>query len=210
MQKSTITFEGVDYIVRTIDITSLPTFEGESYRSVDVADKALSNELKRRMELGDKYAVRLDEKIFFYPDSEFIRRDPTDEELLDYLREHLCSMTRFKPVSQPEAIDLYAVETNDLGQKHIQLLGYTYEGDNWKTIDVRGVCLPLSEFVEGMEQHEDYVQSLLEQSREYERDVTAEQCVVAINHFFDGEPADYRLRFEDVTMETPVGNYVNS
>ena len=209
MQKSTITLDGVDYIVRTIDITSLPTFGSEGYRNVDVADVALWNELELRMEQGDKYAMGLDETIFFYPDSEFIRRDPTDEELLDYLREHLCGMTKYKPVSQPEAIDLYAVEMDDLGQKHIQLLGYTYKGDGWKTIDVRGVCLPLSEFVEGMEQSEDYVQSLLEQSREYERDVTAEQCVVAINHFFDGEPADYRLRFEDVTIDTPVGNYIN-
>ena len=209
MQKSTITLDGVDYIVRTIDITSLPTFEGETYRSVDVADVALWDVLERRMEQGDKYATRLDEKIFFYPDSAFIRRDPTDEELLDYMRESLFDMTRFKPVRQPEALDFYAVETDDQGQKHIQLLGYTYEGDNWKTIDVRGVCLPLSEFVEGMEQSEDYVQSLLEQSREYERDVTDERCVAAINHFFDGEPADYRLRFEDVTIDTPVGNYIN-
>lgn len=137
MQKSTITLDGVDYIVRTIDITSLPTFEGESYRSVDVADVALWHELERRMEHGDKYTTRMDETIFFYPDSEFIKADPTDEELLDYLREHICDMTRFKPVSQPEEIDLYAVEMDDLGQKHIQLLGYTYKGDGWKTIDVR-------------------------------------------------------------------------
>jgi len=210
MQKSTITLNGVDYIVRTIDITSLPTFDGESYRSVDVADVALWDVLERRMELGDKYATRLDEEIFFYSDSEFIRRDPTDEELLDYLREHLCDMTRFKPVRQPEAIDFYAVELDDMGQKQISLLGYTYKGDNWKTIDVRGVCLPLSEFVDGMQGHEDYVNSLYEASKEYEHDVTAEQCVVAINHFFDGEPADYRLQFEDVTIDTPVGNYVNS
>lgn len=200
--------DGVDYIVRTIGITILPTFEGESYRSVDVADVALWDVLERRMEQGDKYAERLDEKIFFYPDSEFIRREPTDEELLDYLREHLCDMTRFKPVSQPEEIDLYAVEIDDLGQKHIQLLGYTYKGDNWKTIDVRGVCLPLSEFVEGIKE-EDYVISLYGDSCEYERDVTDEECVTAINHFFAGKPADYRLRFEDVTIDTPVGNYIN-
>jgi len=94
MQKSTITLDGVDYIVRTIDITSLPTFGSEGYRNVDVADVALWNELERRMEQGDKYAMGLDETVFFYPDSEFIRRDPTDEELLDYLREHLCGMTK--------------------------------------------------------------------------------------------------------------------
>lgn len=210
MQKSTITLQGVDYIVRTLDITSLPTFEGESYRSVQVADVALWNELEHLIEMGDKYAVRLDEEIFFYPDSEFIKADPTDEELMDYLRENLCYMTKYKPVRVPEAIDFYAVELDDLGQKHIQLLGYTYKGDNWKKIDVRGVCLPLSEFVEGMEKSEDYVNELYQESRQYEREVSDDRCVAAINHFFDGEPADYRLQFCDVTIDTPVGNYVNS
>lgn len=209
MQKNFITIGNVDYVVRTLDITSLPTFEGETYRSVDVADVALWNELEHRMELGDKYATRLDEEIFFYADSEFIKNDPTDEKLLDYLRENLLQMRKFNPVSKPKALDCYAIELDDLGQKQISLLGYTYKGDQWKTIDVRGVCLPLSEFVEGMEESEDYVQSLLECSKEYEHDVTAEECCVAINRFYDGKPADYYLNFTDVTIDTPVGNYVN-
>ena len=119
-------------------------------------------------------------------------------------------MRKFKEVSVPKEFDFYAIEADELGQKQISLLGYTYKGDNWKTIDVRGVCLPLSEFVEGMKGHEDYVQSLLEWSKEYEHDVTDEECVKAINHFFDGYPARYRLKFEDVTIDTPFGNYVNS
>lgn len=209
MDKSTITLQGVDYIVRTIDITSLPTFDGDAYKSVDVADVALWHELERMMEQGDKYATRLDETIFFYPDSEFIKADPTDDELLDYMMEHLCQMTRFKPVRKPESFDFYSIELDDRGRKQISLLGYTYHGDNWKTIDARGVCLPLSEFIDGMEEHEDYVNLLYEGCREYERDVTDEECVADINRFFDGKPADYRLKFEDVIMETPVGNYVN-
>lgn len=210
MQKSTISLDGVDYIVRTIDITSLPTFEDEGYKSVPVADVALWDKLEQLMELGDKYAVRLDETIFYYCDSKFIRRDPTDEELLDYLRELLCGMAKYKPVRQPEAMDLFAIEGRDGEEKRIQLLGYTYKGDQWKVIHVRGVCIPLSEFVEGMQTSEDYVNELYQCSREYERDVTDEECVTAINHFFDGEAADYRLRFEAVTIDTPVGNYVNS
>ena len=31
----------------------------------------------------------------------------------------------------------------------------------------------------------------------------------AINHCFDGKPADYLLRFEDVTIDTPCGNYAH-
>lgn len=119
-------------------------------------------------------------------------------------------MRKFGTINTPEALDLYSIEADELGQKQISLLGYTYKGDNWKTIDVRGVCLPLSEFVDGMKGHEDYVQSLYEWSKEYEHDVTDEECVNAINHFFDGKPADCRLQFEDVTIDTPFGNYVNS
>ena len=210
MQKSTITLDGVDYIVRTIDITSLPTFDGETYRSVDVADVALWDVLERRMEQGDKYAMRLDEKIFFYPDSEFIKADPTDEELLDYLRERLCQMTKYIPVRKPEEFDMYAIGGREGEEKRILLLGYTYKGDNWKVIDVRGVYMPLKEFVEGMEKNEDFVNELYQDSRQYERDVTDEECVKAINHYFDGDAADYRLQFNDVTIDTPVGNYLNS
>ena len=119
-------------------------------------------------------------------------------------------MRKFDNVSVPKVFDFYAIEVDELGQKQISLLGYTYKGDNWKTIDVRGVCLPLSEFVEGMKGSEDYVNSLYEWSKEYERDVTDEECVADINHFFDGKPADYLLQFEDVTIDTPVGNYVDS
>jgi hypothetical protein len=60
-----------------------------------------------------------------------------------------------------------------------------------------------------MKESEDYVNELYTESREYEEDVTDEQCVNAINYFFDGEPADYYLHFEDVTIDTPVGNYID-
>ena len=107
MHKDFITgTNGVDYVVRTIDITSLPTFEGEAYKEVTVADYALWALIEPAYELCDKHAIRLDESIFYYADSEFIKNDPTDEELLDYLREHLCGMRRFKAVRQPVALDM--------------------------------------------------------------------------------------------------------
>lgn len=118
-------------------------------------------------------------------------------------------MKTFEKVTKPEALDFYVIECDDSGQKQISILGFTYEGDQWKNIDVSGICVPLSEFVEGMKEHEDYVQSLLEWSREYECNATDEECVEYINEFFDGSPADFRLKFEDVTMDTPVGRYVN-
>lgn len=118
-------------------------------------------------------------------------------------------MKEFVLATEPKAFDFYDIETDRQGGKYIQLLGYTYKGDNWKCITVRGISMPLSEFVKGMQGSEDYVNTLYQESRQYEQDVTDERCVAAINHWFDGEPADYHLQFADVTMDTPIGGYVN-
>lgn len=209
MDKSTITIGSVDFLVRTLDARSLPGYESEGYATVKVATSNLLDFISQAIIEGDDDATRIDEQIFFYPDAEFLEADPTDEQLLDYLRLHMCNMAKFVPVKQPEAIDLYSIELDEFGKKQISILGFTYKGDNWKTIDVRGVCLPLEEFVDGMLTNEDYVNVLYDGCREYERDVTDEECVTAINHFFDGKPADYRLRFSDVDIDTPVGNYIN-
>lgn len=208
MQKSTITLQGVDYIVRTLDVRSIPTWEDECYAEVQVADHALWDGVEKAIKAGDYNACKIDDLIFFYADSDFIRRDPSDEEMLDYLKTHLADMTKYAPVNKPEELDFYTIEEHD-GEKTIQLLGYTYKGDNWKKIDVRGIVMPLLEFVQGMCDSEDYVNELYQCGRQYEFDMAEKRCVDAINHYFDGDPADYRLRFSNVNMETPAGNYVN-
>lgn len=270
MKKETFNYWGTDYVFRILDIRSLPGYERECYANVKVSDIKLEDDIERAWREGDYNAWFLDEEIFFYADSEFINSDPTDEELLDYLRKNLCEeghaydansceiqegdrvlwrdpetgntaeyvvyekptedmvklwsdfgecealpkecvirMKKFNTAAAPEELDFYTIEEDESGNKMLQIIGYTYYGDNWKYIQARGICLTLSEFVEGMQGSEDYVQSLYEWSHEYERDVTDAECVSVINHLFDGKPADYRLKFEDVTLDTPVGNYVS-
>lgn len=119
-------------------------------------------------------------------------------------------MTKFEKAIKPAKYDFYTIVEDELGNKQLEICGYTYKGDNWKCIDVRGICVPLSEFVEGMKGSEDYVTELLMESKQYEQDMSNEECVWAINHCFDNNPADYVLRFEDVTIDTPVGNYINA
>ena len=268
MNKSTITIGGVDYAVRTLDIRTLPTFEGDAYAEVTVADHALWVCLEHAMQMGAKYAVRLDEDIFFYADSKFINSDPTDEQLLDYLRERLCGkaidingceihkgdyvvwrdpetgatseyevyeeptedmvklwssygecealpnectviMKKFHPIDVPEEFDFYEIYLNKQGEKEIHVLGYTYHGDDWKCADVCWFIEPLSEFVQHVSDDEHYVDSELSNYKQYEQDMTDEEAADAINRYFDGKPADYRLKFKDVTIDTPCGNYVN-
>ena len=211
MEKRTIELQGVDYAVRTLDVRAIPTFEGDAYQQMDVAGEGLWDAVERAIKAGDYDAAKIDDLIFFYVPDEMLARDASDEEIVDYMRENLCGMAKFAPVSVPEALDFYTIETDGAGEKRIRFLGFTYKGDNWKTIDIgRAESIPLSVFVDGMREHEDFVNSLYQEFREFERDVTDCECVATINTFFDGKPADYRLQFGNVTMETPNGKYVNS
>lgn len=87
MQKSFINYKGVDYIVRTMDVRSIPTFGSEDYKSVQVAEAALWDALE--WESNTDMAVNIDNSIFFYADTELMRRDPSDHELIDYLQKQL-------------------------------------------------------------------------------------------------------------------------
>jgi len=82
MQKSTITLDGVDYPVRTLDIRNIHTWEDDCYHNVTVADTSLNialSECQKRTE-----ADAIDEKIFFYFTPRQLARY-TDEELIEVL-----------------------------------------------------------------------------------------------------------------------------
>ena len=64
MKRWTITYKGVDYPVRTLDIRSIPKWEDECYANVNVADGALARAFGK--EPWDAEATAIDEKIFFY------------------------------------------------------------------------------------------------------------------------------------------------
>lgn len=89
MEKSTITLQGVDYVVRTVDVRSIPTFEDECYAEVDVAGDELWDAIERAIKAGDYDAAKLDDLIFYYVNDELLRLDATDEEIVDYMRENL-------------------------------------------------------------------------------------------------------------------------
>lgn len=86
MNKSTINYKGVDYLVRTIDVRSIPTFDGDFYADVDVAGEELWDAIDAAIEAGDYDAAKLDDTIFYYVDDELLHRDASDEEIVDYIR----------------------------------------------------------------------------------------------------------------------------
>ena len=86
MQKSSITFQGVEYPIRTLDVRAIPTFESDGYASVDVAGESLWEDVGTAIEAGDYDACKIDNLFFYYVPDELLRRDATDKEIVDYLK----------------------------------------------------------------------------------------------------------------------------
>ncbi len=84
MQKSTINYKGVDYLVRTLDIRSIPTWEDECYAEVQVADISLNMAFRE----GDKRADAIDGSIFFYLHKSQLEK-MSDKKLVELLAEYL-------------------------------------------------------------------------------------------------------------------------
>lgn len=119
---------------------------------------------------------------------------------------------RFSPVTEPKELEFYSIEDDRQGGKQVHLLGYTYGSDDngsgaWRGLEPCGILIPLEEFVEGVATEDDYTDRLICESKQYEGDYTDEGIMEYINRYFDGKPADYRLHYSDITVDTPCGNY---
>lgn len=84
MQKSTITYKGVEYPIRTLDIRSIPSWEAECYANARIGDIRMN----MAFEDGDKEADAIDESIVFYMHSRKLEKW-SDKKLLGFLKLHL-------------------------------------------------------------------------------------------------------------------------
>lgn len=112
-------------------------------------------------------------------------------------------------VTNAKELDFYSIYVNSRGEKEIHVYGYSYYGDNWIMADACFFILKLADFIEGVNDSEDYVNNMYSEVKQYEEDFSEEETVEHINSYFDGSPADYYLPFSEIIMETPCGNYVN-
>ena len=106
---------------------------------------------------------------------------------------------------KPKEIEFFSIEGNP---KTIHIEGYTYYGDNWAYADVCGFIVPLDEFVQNMKDDPDYVADLESECKQYQEEKTDKEVLDIINTYFGGLPADRILSFEEITNDTPCGNYV--
>lgn len=129
-------------------------------------------------------------------------------------------MEKFEKVTKPLELDFYSISEVD-GIKVIHIFGYSYKSDSmefvskqnpdgvyWANMECCWFIEPLEEFIQNLRADYNYVNDSYCEVKQYQSDNNDEQMVNIINHYFDGKPADFYLSFEEITMDTPCGNYV--
>lgn len=100
--------------------------------------------------------------------------------------------------------DFYSVEM--IGEdKVVHVHGYFYGMDDWyKSVEYCWFIVPLSKFIGNDFNYELFVENI----KQYIYDLDDGEIEKAINEYYNGNPAT-KLPYYRLTMDTPVGNYVD-
>lgn len=142
-----------------------------------------------------------------------------DDSYLDRLEEYERMMVakydlRLPQVTEPKEVEFFSIEDDGHGGKQIHVWGYTYtEGDDqgdgpWRNVEYTGFIEPLQEFIDHLNAEENYVDNHASLLTQYIGDYYDDGIVDIINHYFNGETANDVLRYSDITIDTPCGDYM--
>jgi hypothetical protein len=121
-------------------------------------------------------------------------------------------MEKFVKLTEPEEVDLFSIY-EESGVKCIRIYGYTWfdypdEGENgWRLQEYKWFVEELGEFIGHLKEDEDYVDHHAQGLTQYVSVMDETEMTDTINHYFNGKCADAYLGFEQITMDTPCGNY---
>lgn len=137
-------------------------------------------------------------------------------------------MKRLEKVTKPFEADFYTIFMGDglYGDRNVKMIhidGYTYKSDSkefvtednpngiyWANTQAVWLIEPLSEFIQNLRADYNYVDTLFEESKQYQTDMTEKEMVDGINRYFDGNPPQFILPYEEITEDTPCGTYVTN
>lgn len=122
-------------------------------------------------------------------------------------------MEKLNKLTKPEEFNFYDIYEDNNGVKNIHIFGYVYKGDeDWKNCEFSGFIEPLSEFIEHYKNYSgdcgNYVDEGFCEYAMYEGDHSAEEILDIINNYHGKNAEVFILDFEDITEDTPCGNYV--
>ena len=95
--------------------------------------------------------------------------------------------------------------------KEVELLGFNWEDEGkWHFVETRLQAIPIEEFIEGYRKEGfEYVQRLEETARQTQYDLTKKEALVDYTRkAFGGQPPVAHLPFSQITVNSPIGNYI--
>ena len=122
-------------------------------------------------------------------------------------------MEKFNKVTEPKELEFFSIEEDHNGNKQIHIMGYMYcsdtdEGEGyWRNVEFTFCIIPLDEFIKNIREDENYLDRIESEIKQYMGDCTDEEIVEMINHYYDGNPAEYDMHYDEITMDTPCGDY---
>lgn len=121
---------------------------------------------------------------------------------------------RLPEITEPKEVELYSIEPDGKGGKQIHIFAFTYASDNdtedyWRFTEGTFIIVPLQEFIDNLKADVDYVGRLWGETKQYEGDRTEQEIVNDINHYFNGKTANAELHYSEITMDTPIGDYIS-
>lgn len=116
-------------------------------------------------------------------------------------------MKKFEKLTKAAELDFFRIYMEN-GNKKIDIMLQTSYGDNWGLFVINRFIEPLEEFVSHVKENSDYVNEKIGECKQYVEECTESQIVGISNEWFCGDAPEYYLDYAEITMETPVGNYV--
>lgn len=86
MERSFIEYDGVKYPTIKIPLSKVSDIDSDEI--VTIADYELWAAIEGDYVDGDKYAVWIDDSVYFYCDSGFIASNPTESEVIEYMNKN--------------------------------------------------------------------------------------------------------------------------
>lgn len=113
-----------------------------------------------------------------------------------------------------KAADFYQIYKDDNNRKWIKIDGYFYdEGDDngkgtSRCVEYSGYDMPLIEFLE-FKYDENRINDMGSEHKQHIEDMTEDKAYQKMKEFYNGGEQINCLAYKELTIDTPVGNYVN-
>lgn len=130
--------------------------------------------------------------------------------LLDGLLQEFFKIRPFIRPKEPFETDFYSIEEHD-GKKYIHISGSLWKSDDeWRLNEYVWLMVPLKEFIENCAEkgEDEYLDELFSEAKTGVGELNAEEALETITHYFCGYYPDGSLNYSDITLDTPLGDYI--